>query len=97
MSVPSGRPPQRRRRSRRPRPTDLWSAPAELPAPDPIRPARDPAALVRSLGQPPLGSHATVASHYMAAVVERAAALASALAATADLLVVEPEEDGTSA
>jgi hypothetical protein len=52
---------------------------------DPIELASDPAAFVRSLDAPPLrGGQRT--EHYIAAVVERAASLAAALAASADLL-----------
>ena len=52
----------------------------------------DPTALLRSLGDPPLQGQGAVAEHYLAAVVERAAGLATALAATAGLLA-EPDDD----
>jgi hypothetical protein len=42
--------------------------------------------LLRSLGDPPLQGQATAAAHYAAAVVERASALATALAAAGGLL-----------
>jgi hypothetical protein len=64
----------------------------ELPEPDPIEPAGDPTALLRSLGEPPLQGQSGTAEHYLAAVVERAAALGTALAATAGLLA-SPDED----
>jgi hypothetical protein len=60
-----------------------------VPAPDapaPIMPATDPSALIDSLGAPPLKGHSSVAEHYLAAVVERAAMLASGLADVAGLL-----------
>lgn len=96
MSPPRGRQPQRRRRpTRKPKPVDLWSLAPELPRPAPIRAADDPTALIRSLGQPPLGGQSTAAQHYMVAVVERAAGLAAALAATADLLA-DPVEESDS-
>jgi hypothetical protein len=57
-----------------------------LNAPDPIRPAPEPTALINSLGSPPLRGHSSTAEYYLAAVVERAAALAAALAASAGLL-----------
>jgi hypothetical protein len=60
--------------------------------PAPIAPAADPTALLRSLGEPPLPGRGVAAEAYLAAVVERAAALATALAASADLLA-EPEEE----
>ena len=53
---------------------------------EPIKIAEDPAAVVRSLGSPPLSGHETVAEHYFDAVYERAVGLASALAAAANLL-----------
>jgi hypothetical protein len=58
----------------------------------PIRPAVDPTALVRSLGQPPLPGQTAYAEHYLAAVVERAAAMAGAVAAAAGINA-EPEDD----
>lgn len=75
-------------------PVKLWKAVPAPPPPDPIRPADDPAALVRSLGAPPLQNQSTAAEHYMAAVVERAAGVATALAAVAGLLVDEAEDLG---
>jgi hypothetical protein len=65
---------------------DLWRPVAPLEAPAPIRPAPDPTALLRSLGDPPLQGQGQVAGHYVAAVVEKAAGLATALAAAAGLL-----------
>ena len=83
----------RRRPSRNRRPGartgdqhDLWQAVPALPDPAPITPPADPTALVGSLGPLPLPGHATTADVYVATVVERAAALATALAASADLL-----------
>ncbi len=89
MSAPPPRKPSqgRRRRPNKPkRHADLWRAVPELPAPQPIAPATDPTALLRSLGEPPLQGQVGVAQGYMMAVVERAAGLATALAAAADLL-----------
>ena len=51
-----------------------------------MRPVDDATALVRSLGDPPLPGNRLPAAHYLASVVERAAVLATALAASADLL-----------
>lgn len=48
--------------------------------------AADPAAVVRSLGPPPLSSHSQVAEHYFSAVYDRAVGLASALGMAGDLL-----------
>ena len=49
--------------------------------------------MLRSLGDPPLQAHSITAGHYLAAVVEKAAGLAVALAATADLLVDDRDTD----
>ena len=71
---------------------DLWRPVPELAEPDPIVLVADPTALLRSLGDPPLQGQGAVAEHYLAAVVERAAGLAAALAASADLLA-DPDDD----
>lgn len=78
---------------RRPKPLDVWRPVPQLPEPEPIVPASDPAAVLRSLGDPPLPGQGAVAGHYLAAVVERAAGLATALAAAADVLG-SPDDDG---
>jgi hypothetical protein len=51
-----------------------------------IRPVDDPTVMIRSLGPPPLPGGEMMAEHYFAAVYEKAAALALALAAASDLL-----------
>ena len=71
---------------------DLWRAVPAVAAPEPIVPASRPSALVRSLGDPPLQGQGAVAEHYLAAVVERAAGLAAALAAAGGLLGSASEE-----
>ena len=63
-----------------------------MPEPAPIVPIGDPATLLRSLGDPPLPGQGAVAEHHLKAVVERAAQVAIALAAAADLLV-EPGDE----
>ncbi|MEY2568894.1 MAG: hypothetical protein QOE35_3423 [Actinomycetota bacterium] len=83
---------QNRKRRKQGKPIDLWRPVPELDAPEPIRPASDPTALLRSLGDPPLQGQGAVAEHYVAAVVERAAGVATALAAAAGLLATNPEE-----
>ena len=70
---------------------DLWRPVPQLADPAPILPAADPTALVRSLGDPPLQGQGAVAEHYLAAVVERAAGLATALAVAAGLLATPDE------
>lgn len=71
---------------------DLWRAVPAVPPPAPIVPASRPSALVRSLGDPPLQGQGAVAEHYLAAVVERAAGLAAALAAAGGLLGSDDED-----
>lgn len=88
---PRKKPPARRRRSGAKKngaagSADLWRSVPAVPPPAPIVPAARPSALVRSLGDPPLQGQGAVAEHYLAAVVERAAGLAAALAAAGGLL-----------
>lgn len=91
-------PPQRQRnnrrrapQSKRPAAIDIWRAAPPLPAVEPIAPASDVGALLRSLGDPPMQKGAA-AGHYFVAVVERAAMIAAALAFSVDLLA-EPDDD----
>ena len=87
MSRPrnKGQQQQRRRRGN----VDIWADVPDLPAVEPIRPPADPAALARSLGDPPLGRHSVPAGNAVAAVIERASMLATALAASADMLATD--------
>jgi hypothetical protein len=80
--------PQPHRAPRR-RPAELWRVVDELPAVEPIAPPDQPGALLRSLGDPPLG-HGETTAGYFEAVIGRAADLAAALALTADLLAEPP-------
>jgi hypothetical protein len=87
----------RRRRSGRKgkaKPVDLWRPVPPLPEPEPIVPAGDPTALIRSLGDPPLPGAGTDMA--IAAVVARAAGLAEALARVGGL-VAEDENDDLAA
>jgi hypothetical protein len=100
MSGPQPSQKKRRRRSgggngggNKPRQGDLWHLVPALPDPEPILPSTEPRMLVRSLGDPPLAGQGAVAEHYMGAVVDRAAGLATALAAAAGLLAEAPLED----
>lgn len=84
--------PRRNQRPRRPggRPAEdrtprFWHAVPGPELPAGIVPAADPTALLRSLGPPPLPGQGN-ADRYLGAVIERAAALATALAAAAELL-----------
>lgn len=90
----SKRKQQRRRRSPAARSAELWKPVAPLPEPEPIEPAADPAALLRSLGEPPLQGQGVIAEHYLAAAVEQAAGLATALAAASGLLAQPADDDG---
>jgi hypothetical protein len=87
---------KRRNRKRRNRSTakataEFWGEPADLPEPrDDIRITKDPSAVVRSLGRPPLPGQEQASEAYFAAVYARAVGLASALAAAGEL--IEPEE-----
>jgi hypothetical protein len=70
---------------RRPAPLDVWRNPGELPETEPITISTEPAALLRSLGDPPMHDGADAAK-YFAKVVQRAATIATALALSADLV-----------
>lgn len=76
-------------KSKRP---DLWRPVPQLADPEPIRPADDASALVRSLGAPPLQGQGATGEHYLAAAVDKAATLATGLAAAFGLLA-EPDGD----
>jgi len=89
MSRPRNKQHQQRRRRTN---VDMWADVPELPVVDPIRPPAEPAALARSLGDPPLGRHSVPAGNAIAAVIERASMLASALAASTDLLATADED-----
>ena len=84
--------PRKRRQQTKGQPADLWRNMPEPPTPEPIVPASQPSALLDSLGPPPLQDRARVAAQYFAAVVERAAGLATALASSADLLAENAEQ-----
>jgi hypothetical protein len=77
------------------KPVDLWRPVPPLPEVQPITPAGDPTALLRSLGDPPppMPGAAEIA---IAQVVDRAAGLATALAAAGGLLATgsDPEDEG---
>jgi hypothetical protein len=75
------------------KPVDLWRPVPPLPEVRPIAPASDPTALLRSLGDPPppMPGAAEIA---IAQVIDRAAGLATALAAAGGLLATDTDEDG---
>lgn len=75
-----------------PQPIEFWKAVPDLGPIEAVRPARDPGAVVRSLGSPPLTGQAGVSDHYLDAAVRKAAQMATALAAAENLLA-EPDDD----
>jgi hypothetical protein len=77
--------------SRRTSAADFWGRPAEGPpaAVEKIRPAVDPAALPRSLGDPPLGPNPAAAAHHLAVIYEEAVRAGTALAAASGLVADE--------
>ena len=83
------RPRARRRVPQR----DFWGNPDAFAEPATlIAPADDPTVMLHSLSSPPLPGRETVAVHYFAAVAEKAASLAVALAAASDLLDLGDDE-----
>ncbi len=60
--------------------------------PNAITISDDPAAMITSLGPPPIPGHETGAQHYFDAVYAKAAGLAIALAAASGLLATEDHE-----
>lgn len=82
---------QNRKKARQQKAVDLWRPAPELPEFEPITPVDDATALVRSLGEPPLYRHGEAAEQYVAAVVERAAAVATALAFSSGVLAEDSD------
>jgi hypothetical protein len=94
MSGPRRRKPAERpgARKRRAPQRDFWGVETEDDEYiEIIRPADDPTVMLRSLSSPPLPGRETVAVHYFAAVAQKAASLAIALAAASDLLDMDDE------
>jgi hypothetical protein len=95
MTAPRRRQSQgnRRRTGGKQRRVDIWRSVPQMPDPAPIAPPDDATALLRSLGDPPLQGQGAAAEHYLAAVIERAAGLATGLAAAAGLLATPDDAD----
>jgi hypothetical protein len=73
----------------------FWGTSAEPVESAPtIRPTSDPAALVRSLGAPPLAVDSSVVERHLTAVYEEAVRAATALAAANGLLAVDEGAEG---
>lgn len=83
-----GRQEQRRRpKGNQPGQVDVWREPAPLPELEPLGFSKDPTALLRSLGEPPM--HGGIqAAYHIGAVVERSAGIATALALSVGLLTL---------
>ena len=86
----NNRQPRRAGRPAEASPADFWKAVPNPGLPAEITPASDPTALLRSLGRPPLDQAG--ADRYLAAVAERAAGLATALAAVSGILAAADDE-----
>jgi len=91
--------PRRRRsgrnrspRGRPPKPVDIWRTPGPLPPVEPITIPEEVGALLRSLGDPPTIGGSVVTGHYFSAIVERAAAVAAALAVSAGVLAESSDD-----
>jgi hypothetical protein len=84
---------RRRPQARRANAADIWRSPAPLPDVEPIVRVHDAGAMLRSLGDPPMTS-GNVAGHYFNFVIARSAAVAMALAWSADLAAELDDTDG---
>lgn len=77
----------RRRREHRQDTAGFWGDVSLLPSVSTdVRMATEPTAVPRSLGEPPLPGHESVAGHYFEAVYHRAVTTAGALAAAGGLI-----------
>lgn len=85
-----------KRRAHQQDPIEVWRPVAQPPPARPIIAGTDPTAVIRSLGEPPLPGQGQVATHYLAAVVEQAASLATALAASAGLVITADDDVAAS-
>lgn len=74
-------------------PAEFWRAVADPGPPAPMAPGDDPTAMVRSLGPLSLVGQPNAERH-LAAVVERASGLATALALAMGALAPDDEEPG---
>lgn len=84
----------RGRQQQRHAPAAFWGDPARMPdASEHVRITTDPAAVPRSLGEPPLPGHEAIADHYFAVVYERAVTTAAALAAAGGLMELDEVEE----
>ncbi len=85
---------RRRRPANNPRSAQrFWGNANAIGSEHVVVPAEDPAAVVASLGPPPLGIHSNSATHYLEAMYQKAAVVAVALAASADLLELADDDE----
>ncbi|MBQ30676.1 MAG: hypothetical protein CL434_12900 [Acidimicrobiaceae bacterium] len=71
----------------------FWHGVNGMPdSPAKIQVTEQPASVIRSLGSAPLTGQETVTEHYFEAVYQRSVALASALAASAEMLGDDEDE-----
>ncbi len=93
MSRPQRRGPNQARRPqvKRPGAVDIWRVPGPLPEIEPISVPSKPGALLRSLGDPPMRDGAGAADAFIEAI-ERASAIAAALALSVGLLAEQPDD-----
>jgi hypothetical protein len=98
MSQPRHKRHEQRRtaQARRPTPADIWRTADPLPDVEPITIPDEVGALLGSLGDPPAIGGSVTASHYFSAVIARAAAIAAALALSADLLAQPTDDDNAT-
>ena len=92
MSNQRRRPDQRVNQARPRASVDVWRTPAPLPDVEPVAVPHEVGALLRSLGDPPMIGGSVAPGYYFKAVIERAAAIAIALALSADLLT-QPDDE----
>lgn len=79
-----------RRRGKKKEQVGFWGDVDKLPeAKQDVVITSEPAAVVHSLGVPPLPGHEVISTHYFSAIYDKAVTLSGALAAAAGL--IEPE------
>ena len=84
---------RRPQQAKRAKPVNIWRTPDPLPDVEPIAVPYEVSALLRSLGDPPTIGGSVAPGHFFSAVIERAAAIAVALALSADLLAHPLDDD----
>jgi hypothetical protein len=88
-------PKQSKSRRAQSRDGDFWGVEAAADVDDIVDPGVDPTVLIASLGPPPLVGVDAEALYPLGSVYDKAAALATAVAAASGLVRAEPEPDDT--